>query len=93
MSVAVVGRLAKPVWFDTGLKMQDGTARTCAAYDHVQLQQYQERITNIENEKGYVVDRIPWKALSYEEAAAMAVEAPKPVEGVTSSTGRKSRNG
>lgn len=93
MTVAIAGRLAKPVWFDTGLKMQDGTLRTIAAYDQVQLQRYKERVTDIENARGEVIDRIPWKVLSSEDAAAMAVETQKPVEGVTSTTGRKSRNG
>ena len=34
------GRLLKPVWFDTGLRMSDGTPRTIAAYDHEQLRRY-----------------------------------------------------
>lgn len=93
MATTVAGRLVQPIWFDTGLRMKDGTPRTIAAYDQVQLQKYKERVTEVENNRGEVISRIPWIALSHEDAAAMAVETPKPVEGVTATTGRKTRNG
>ena len=33
-------RLGRAVWFDTGLRMKDGTPRMVCAYDEAQLQEY-----------------------------------------------------
>ena len=38
-----VTKLKDPVWFDIGLKMQDGTPRTIAAYDTKELSDYMKK--------------------------------------------------
>lgn len=91
--VAIAGRLPQPIWFDTGLKMKDGSLRSIAAYDYVTLAKYQERVTNIEDEKGNVIERIPWRQLTAVDIAALKEAEPKPVEGVTGTPGRKKREG
>lgn len=83
-----VAKLPKPVWFDTGLKMPDGTPRTVAAYDAKQLNDYRENKSVI----GFDEEKKCEKLVLWQQiGTADSIPAPEPVAGVTATTGRVKR--
>ena len=96
MSVSMVDvtTLKEPVWFDTGLKMQDGSPRLVAAYDTKELNEYRTKesplgtFTDLGDYK--VEDTAKWKPVS----KVPDMKAPNTVPGITTSkVGRPKKNG